>query len=107
MDGFPIYGPLDDDEVDQLDACNGITNEDGSYQYHVRTFDQVDEYADYCNGNSPETNWNYILGCYSGSVESTAIYSADDYTLDDDCTLQVPKKGKPKNNQRRNLRQKV
>ena len=33
LDGFPIYGPLDDDS--SLDACNGITV-NGQYQYHVR-----------------------------------------------------------------------
>ena len=58
MDGFPIYGPLDDNAVYQLDPCNGIYNSDGSYQYHVRAIDQVDANLEYCNGNSPETNWN-------------------------------------------------
>ena len=42
MDGFPIYGPLSDNEVSQLDACNGMTDSDGNYRYHVRTLDQVD-----------------------------------------------------------------
>jgi len=98
MDGFPIYGPLEDDEVVQLDACNGRTV-DGVYQYHVRSFEQVDENGEYCNGESVETNWNYILGCYSGSVDATEIYSSDNYVLDNDCTLQTRKKGKPKNNQ--------
>ena len=73
MDGFPIYGHLDDDSV--LDACNGMVNDDGSYQYHVRTLDQIDGDLEYCNGNSPETNWNYILGCYSGSVSNLSLHS--------------------------------
>ena len=88
MDGFPIYGTLDDNEVGQLDACNGIIDADGNYRYHVRTVDQVNEFADYCNGNSPETNWNYILGCYSGSVQNTQIFSLDNYVLDNDCVLE-------------------
>ena len=85
MDGFPIYGPLDDDSVSQLDPCNGIFNDNGSYQYHVRRIDQVDGDLEYCNGNSPETNWNYILGCYSGSVDDSEVYDSTSYTLDDDC----------------------
>lgn len=98
MDGFPIYGPLEDDELVQLDACNGRIV-DSVYQYHVRSFEQVDENGEYCNGESVETNWNYILGCYSGSVEATEIYNSDDYILDSDCTIQTRKNGKPKNNQ--------
>ena len=86
MDGFPIYGPLDNDSVELLDECNGMTV-DGSYQYHVRTFEQVDESLEYCKGKDPETNWNYILGCYSGSVEDTDIYDSMDYDLDDDCVV--------------------
>lgn len=86
MDGFAIYGPLADDELDQLDACNGMTV-DGTYRYHVRTFEQVDESLEYCNDENPETNWNYILGCYSGDVSSTEIYDSASYTLDDDCVL--------------------
>jgi len=85
MDGFPIYGPLDDNAVIQLDSCNGIYNSDGSYQYHVRAIDQVDANLEYCNGSSPETNWNYILGCYAGSVGSTEIFDSTSYTLPSDC----------------------
>ena len=40
---------------------------------------------EYCNGNSPETNWNYILGCYSGSVDDSEVYDSTSYMLDDDC----------------------
>mmetsp|Transcript_20346 Transcript_20346/g.56601 ORF Transcript_20346/g.56601 Transcript_20346/m.56601 type:complete len:429 (+) Transcript_20346:200-1486(+) len=86
MDGFPIYGPLDDDTL--LDACNGITNDDGSYQYHVRTFEQVDEDLDYCNGDSPATNWNYILGCYKGTPDDSKAYVSTTYTLPSDCVLE-------------------
>ena len=85
MDGFPIYGHLDDDSV--LDACNGMVNDDGSYQYHVRPLDQIDGDLEYCNGNSPETNWNYILGCYSGSVSNSFSFDSNTYELDDDCVL--------------------
>jgi len=86
MDGFPIYGPLADDEVSALDACNGITNADGSYQYHVRAVSQVDEDLDYCVASgSPQNNWNYILGCYSGSVAASYVYDSTTYALASDC----------------------
>ena len=88
MDGFPIYGHLDDDAVQNLDACNGIFTKDGKYQYHVRTLEQVDDSLEYCNGSNPETNWNYILGCYSGSVDETGIYDSTTYSLDDDCFIE-------------------
>ncbi|KAL7540868.1 hypothetical protein ACHAXR_010440 [Thalassiosira sp. AJA248-18] len=86
MDGFPIYGHLDDDSVLDLDQCNGIYK-DGKYQYHVRALEQVDDNLEYCNGNKPETNWNYILGCYSGSVQDTQIFDSTSYSLDGDCCL--------------------
>ena len=85
MDGFPIYGPLDD--VSMLDDCNGMYNENGNYQYHVQELGQVDETLDYCNGDSPITNWNYILGCYSGSVENTEIFDSTTLSLPSDCIL--------------------
>lgn len=102
FDGFPIYGPLIDDGDDPdtiLDVCNGRFvpnssqgNDDDTgmakYQYHVRTKEQVDETKEYCNGENPYTNWNYILGCYSGSLEDTAIYDSTTYSLDDDCILE-------------------
>mmetsp|Transcript_13078 Transcript_13078/g.36191 ORF Transcript_13078/g.36191 Transcript_13078/m.36191 type:complete len:850 (+) Transcript_13078:53-2602(+) len=87
MDGFPLYGPLADADVGQLDACNGMVNSDGNYVYHVRAIHQVDPDVDYCNGNSPETNWNYILGCYSGSVAQSAVFDSSSYILDNDCVL--------------------
>jgi len=82
MDGFPIYGPLDDNSVSNLDPCNGIENSDGSYQYHVRAIDQVDGDLDYCNGSNPETNWNYILGCYSGTTAGSQVFDSTAYNLD-------------------------
>jgi hypothetical protein len=85
MDGFPIYGPVADDSV--LDACNGMVDSNGNYQYHVRTMEQVDGDLEYCNGSSPETNWNYILGCYSGSVAESRAVDSTSYTLDSDCVL--------------------
>lgn len=87
MDGFPIYGPLSDSDVGQLDPCNGMINDSGNYQYHVKTLDQVDGNLEYCNGDSPETNWNYILGCYSGSVADSDALDSTTYTLDSDCFL--------------------
>lgn len=85
MDGFPIYGPVSDSEVANLDGCNGRTVS-GNYQYHVLTLDQVDGNSEYCNGNSAETNWNYILGCYSGSVASTRVLDSTTYSLAADCS---------------------
>lgn len=86
MDGFPIYGPLAD--ASPLDPCNGMTDANGNYRYHVRTVDQVDQNLDYCNGSDPETNWNYILGCYSGATHFTEIKSLDNYVIDADCVLE-------------------
>jgi hypothetical protein len=72
LDGFPIYGPVSD--TDLLDSCNGrFVN--GKYQYHVRTIDQVNGYGPYCNGTSPAILWNYVLGCYRGSLSTTQILS--------------------------------
>ena len=90
MDGFKIYGPLNGTKADVdgiLDECNGI-EVNGEYQYHVRTKDQVDGEADYCfddAADSPVINWNYILGCYSGSVSSSGVFDSSSYTLDGDC----------------------
>lgn len=83
MDGYPMYGPVDDDSV--LDACNGVEDGNGNYQYHVRTLDQVDQSLEYCNGSSAETNWNYVLGCYTGSVDSSGVYDSSTYSLPSDC----------------------
>ena len=89
LDGFPIFGPVDDPES-VLDECNGRTV-NGNYQYHVRTHSQVDNNKDYCvdeaNG-SPVNQWNYILGCYSGSLSFTHLSDSSDYILDNDCVLE-------------------
>lgn len=63
MDGFPIYGPLDDDSG--LDECNGIITDDG-YVYHARNIVDVPGDGDYCvdASTTPANQWNYILGCY-------------------------------------------
>mmetsp|Transcript_25994 Transcript_25994/g.32052 ORF Transcript_25994/g.32052 Transcript_25994/m.32052 type:complete len:220 (+) Transcript_25994:242-901(+) len=84
LDGFPIYGPLSD--TSGIDACNGIQT-NGQYQYHVQTIEQVDAALEYCNGNSPETNWNYVLGCYSGALDETDITNSDTYQIPEDCVL--------------------
>ena len=58
---FPIYGPVSNSELSELDSCNGrVVN--GQYRYHIRNKDQVDENASYCNGTSPAIQWNYVLG---------------------------------------------
>lgn len=46
---------------------------------------QVDADASYCNGSNPENNWNYILGCYSGSTASTSVDDSSSFTLPSDC----------------------
>jgi len=69
LDGFAIYGALPGSkaEVDsQLDKCNG-RYVDGIYRYHVRNLNQVDETLPYANSDG-SNNWNYILGCYAGSM---------------------------------------
>ena len=85
LDGFPIFGHLDDDSM--LDACNGMYK-DGKYQYHVKTLDQVNDSLEYCNEDDPNVNnWNYILGCYSGSVDETNVYDSTTYELPGDCVV--------------------
>ena len=82
LDGFPIYGALNDPSV--LDECNGI-EVNGKYQYHVRTIDQVDGKASYCNGNSPAIQWNYVIGCYHGSLDRTEILSSQNALIPKSC----------------------
>ena len=82
MDGFRIYGALEDDSI--LDDCNGI-EVDGTYRYHVRTRDQVNGTQEYCNGDSVVINWNYLLGCYAGSISRGRVLNANSYVLPDDC----------------------
>ena len=83
LDGFEIYGPVDDDSI--LDECNGRFY-DGIYQYHLRTEAQVDDSEDYCRDDddySGATNWNYVLGCFHGSLEHTVVGDYTDYDLED------------------------
>jgi hypothetical protein len=87
MDGFRIYGPLNgtEEEMDLiLDECNGIEI-NGTYRYHVRTIDQVSKNDTYCNGDSPVTNWNYLLGCYAESIDRANVANANHYSLPSDC----------------------
>lgn len=46
LDGFPIYGGLDDDT--ELDSCGGLSVS-GGYQYHLRESD------------------DFVIGCYAGT----------------------------------------
>ncbi|RLN25864.1 hypothetical protein BBJ28_00000847 [Nothophytophthora sp. Chile5] len=50
FDGFPLYGPYDENGQipDDLDVCNGRTGDDGTYRYYVTL-------------TSP-----YLLGCFRG-----------------------------------------
>lgn len=81
MDGFEIYGPLDDDSV--LDECNGMTVS-GTYRYHVRTDEQVNS-VDYCDGTSAAIKWNYVLGCYHGDLAQSQVTDSTTATLPSDC----------------------
>ena len=82
LDGFPIFGAVEDASV--LDECNGrVVN--GNYQYHVRSLDQVDGDGDYCNGDSPAIQWNYVLGCYHGALNLTSVASSTRSRIPSDC----------------------
>ncbi|RLN89987.1 hypothetical protein BBJ28_00002381 [Nothophytophthora sp. Chile5] len=54
FDGFPLYGPYDENGQipDDLDVCNGRTGDDGTYRYHVTL-------------TSP-----YLLGCFRGELST-------------------------------------
>lgn len=56
FDGFPLYGPYNEDGVvpTDLDACNGRIGYDGTYRYHV-TF------------KAP-----FLLGCFRGVVRTSS-----------------------------------
>uniref|UniRef100_A0A7S4PJX8 YHYH domain-containing protein n=1 Tax=Paramoeba aestuarina TaxID=180227 RepID=A0A7S4PJX8_9EUKA len=86
MDGFPIYGPVSNPDSD-LDECNGMKHDDGSYRYHVRTLDQVDGDASYCNGDSPAIQWNYVIGCWAGELGKTTVTDASDLEIPTDCQV--------------------
>jgi len=74
LDGFPIYGPLDD--ASDLDVCNGIFS-GGNYQYHVREIDNVRGGENYCNALDDTVNdWNYVLGCYHGETKNSVVDDA-------------------------------
>jgi len=86
LDGFPIYGPVEDTST--LDLCNGIGETAEDYRYHVRTYDQVDEYADYCDpDNTGVIQWNYIIGCYRGQPSETTIVDSTTNSMPSDCVL--------------------
>ena len=82
LDGFPIFSSIED--TSELDECNGRWV-NGNYQYHIRETWQVDEDATYCNGNSSANQWNYIIGCYHGTIDDTLVASALETALDDSC----------------------
>ena len=79
LDGFPIYGALDDASV--LDDCNGRFSVQGdlsTYQYHLRTLEQVDGDGESCSTTTVGAlAWNYMIGCYHGDITRTVI-AADD-----------------------------
>jgi len=85
LDGFPIYGPMNDSS--SLDECNG-KEVDGEYRYHVRKKEHVDELLEYCDGNSEANNWKYILGCYKGVVTNTEVQAASNFEIPLDCVCE-------------------
>uniref|UniRef100_A0A7S2SL57 YHYH domain-containing protein n=1 Tax=Rhizochromulina marina TaxID=1034831 RepID=A0A7S2SL57_9STRA len=96
LDGYPIYGPLDDPS--SLDDCNFV-EEGSSGRYHVRLLSQVNEDANYCRHSNPEVRWRYVVGCFHGDLgENTRVTSFGDLDassdnpsnsslVTDDCTL--------------------
>ena len=82
LDGFPIFGALENSSL--LDECNG-RNINGSYQYHVRTLDQVDGSANYCDGTSAAIKWKYHIGCYHGDISTTIVSSRLTTQVPSDC----------------------
>jgi hypothetical protein len=107
LDGFPIYGPLNDSS--SLDKCNGQTV-NGKYQYHVVETNEVNQNLSYCKGNDAANNWNYVLGCYSGTIGDTQVNDSTSFNIPSDCTtddsgctqngsdaffVKINKKGKP------------
>ena len=51
MDGYPIYGPVEDDSV--LDECGGV-GDSVNYRYHVRLVNQIDNTLKYCDLSGSE-----------------------------------------------------
>lgn len=88
MDGFPIYGPIDDTSL--LDECNGIGDTSETYRYHVRTKSEVDASLEYCDGTSPAVNWKYTLGCYHGDLTKSTVADSKTTALPADCVVEVP-----------------
>ena len=82
LDGFPIFGALENPS--SLDECNG-RHINGSYQYHVRTLDQVEGSANYCDGTSAAIKWKYHIGCYHGDISTTTVSSRLTTQVPSDC----------------------
>jgi FAD/FMN-containing dehydrogenase len=74
MDGFGIYGPLEDSSV--LDECNGMFDENnGQYQYHMRRMDEIDFSLPQCNEEDNRVhNWKPVLGCFRGSTANSRVW---------------------------------
>lgn len=80
-----IYGPVED--VSTLDECNGIGDDESSYRYHVKTYDQVDETADYCNGDSSAIQWGYVLSCLKGDIGDSDLVDSTTESIPSDCYI--------------------
>lgn len=103
FDGFPIYGPLRDQSDEKLDVCNGRWtggNGNQKYQYHMKKISDINATSPYCVDwqTSVVNQWNYILGCYSGTPLNSLMtsYVTDPTVLplsiNYKCTVHVGKK---------------
>lgn len=94
LDGFGLFGPVANES--ELDSCNGrIDSSSGEYRYHMRTAEQVQAGPThggengYCDGTSPAINWNYVVGCYKGTLSETKTGDCSAMSLPgDDCVLE-------------------
>ncbi|KAG7354540.1 FAD linked oxidase-like protein [Nitzschia inconspicua] len=84
MDGFAIYGPLDNGAVSRqglpllLDECNGLVGDDGIYRYHMIRMEDIDFTAPMCNEQDPRVhNWKPVIGCFRGSTANSRVWLDD------------------------------
>jgi hypothetical protein len=95
LDGFGLFGPVANQS--ELDTCNGrIDPSSGEYRYHMRRAEQVQAGPThggengYCDGTSPAINWNYVIGCYKGTLTETKSGDCSTMSLPgEDCVLEA------------------
>lgn len=78
MDGFPIYGPImEDNSLQLLDECNGRLV-DGNYRYHMIKMEDIDFTRPRCNDVDPRVhNWKPIIGCFRGNTSQSRVWVDD------------------------------